>query len=301
MAVNNTGRNYLYLVLGGFFAFALLVFIAYSAFPSEGCVGIIEVNGEIVSQGSDATLFSDAVKGSGTISDEIAEAASRPDVKSILVLVDSPGGGVVASREIYEALRAVNKSKVAYVNELAASGGYYVAAGTDYIVATPNALTGSIGSIITLSDMSGLFEKVGYNLTMVKSGEKKDMGSPARPLSDSEREVLQSIVNESFDEFRTAILESRGERLDRKAFASVIDGRLLSGRQAKQVGLIDELGNKKAAIMKAAEFGGIGSSEPATCEISLKAERRGIFGSLASEIARIALGTSSAAPQLSYK
>ena len=299
--MKNVGRNYLYLVLGGLFAFALLLLLAYSAFPTEGCVGIIEVNGEIVSQGSDATLFSDAVKGSGTIADEIAEAGNRADVKSLLVLVDSPGGGVVASREIYEALRAVNKSKVAYVNELAASGGYYVAAGTDYIIATPNALTGSIGSIITLSDMSGLFEKVGYNLTMVKSGEKKDMGSPARPLSDSEREVLQSIVNESFDEFRNAILESRGERLDPAAFASVTDGRLLSGRQAKQVGLVDELGNRKAAIMKAAKLGGIQSGNPSTCEISLKAERRGIFGSLASEIARIALGTSSIAPHLSYK
>jgi protease IV len=301
VAVKQVGRNYLYLVLGGLFAFALLLLLAYSIFPTEGCVGVIEVNGEIVSQGADATLFSDAVRGSDTISQEIEEAGSRPDVKSILLLVDSPGGGVVASREIYEALRAVNKSKVAYVNELAASGGYYAAVGTDYIVATPNALTGSIGSIITLSDMSGLFEKVGYNLTMVKSGEKKDMGSPARPLSDSERGVLQSIVNESFDEFRNAIVESRGSRLDSAAFALVTDGRLLSGRQAKTVGLVDELGNRKAAIMKAAELGGIASLEPRTCEISLKSERRGIFGSLASEIARIVLGTRSATPHLSYK
>jgi protease IV len=294
------GGNYLYLVLGGLFAFAMLVLFAYSLFPAEGCVGVIEVNGEIVSQSSDATLFSDAVKGSDTISAEIAEAGSLPDVKSILVVVDSPGGGVVASREIYEALRAVNKSKVAYINELAASGGYYVAAGTDYIVATPNALTGSIGSIITLSDMSGLFGKVGYNVTIVKSGEKKDMGSPSRPLSDSERAVLQSIVNESFDEFHDAIIESREGRLERAAFESVADGRLLSGRQAKKVGLVDELGNRKAALRKAAQLGGIQGEEPRTCEISLNGGRKGIFGSLASEIARIALGASLPAPRLQY-
>ncbi|MCX6770328.1 MAG: signal peptide peptidase SppA [Candidatus Micrarchaeota archaeon] len=266
-------RNYLYMLVGGLFLVALAVVLGYSFLNTEGCVGVVEIKGELTSADSDSTLFSDAVKGSGTIAAEIAEADARPDVKSVLLLIESPGGSIVASREVYEAVKNASKPKVAYINELAASGGYYAAAPTDYIMANPNALTGSIGAIITLQDMSGLFEKVGYNMTSIVSGEKKDMGSPGRRLSDSERAVLQSIVDESFGEFRNSILESRGSRLNMSGFTDALDGRILSARQAKKIGLVDELGSKKQAVEKAAKLGGI-KGEPRICEISYSIEYR---------------------------
>ena len=293
-------RNYLYILVGGLFLVALAVVLGFSFLNTEGCVGVVEIKGELTSADSDATLFSDAVKGSGTYAAEIEEAEARPDVKSILLLIESPGGSIVASREIYEAVKNASKPKVAYIDELAASGGYYAAMPTDYIVINPNALTGSIGAIITLQDMSGLFEKVGYNMTSIVSGEKKDMGSPGRQMSGSERAILQSIVDESFGEFRSSILESRGSRLNMTGFEAALDGRILSGRQARRIGLVDELGNRKQAVEKAAKLGGI-KGEPRICEISASEGRRGMFSSLASQMAHALVGAQSQAYSVNYK
>lgn len=300
------GRNYLYLLLGGIFVIAVIVILAY-AFSSalsflslEGCVGVIEISGPIVSADIPATMFSDEVKGAESISKEIEEADSRPDVKSVIVLVDSPGGSVVGSKEIYDALRALNKSSVAYINEMAASGGYYVASATDYIVSQPDALTGNIGARATVSDMSGLFAKIGYNETTVKSGAMKDMGTPSRPMTPEEYAVFESIINESFQQFKSDVQAGRGKRLDSFGFATALDARILSGRQAKKIGLIDELGNKKRAIQKAAELGGIDSKEPPLCDLSSTSGKKGLLGSLSSEAVGF-LVRSAGVPRLSYQ
>jgi len=293
-------RNYLYLGLGGLLLVALFIVFAYSSSPFQGCVGVVEISGPIVSQGSDATLFSDGIKGSETIASEIESANERPDVKSVLVLIDSPGGSVVATREIYDALMSVNKSKVAYIHELGASGGYYVAAGTNYIMAHPDAITGSIGARMTLADMSGLFSKIGYNETSIKSGAMKDMGTPSRTLSEGETAVLESIVNESFAEFRQAVIDGRGKRLDMIAFEQVLDARIMTGRQAKKIGLVDETGDKKAAIKKAAELGGIKNNDPPVCELSKGGKRKGMLSSFSSE-AVLAVLQKMGLPQLLYR
>ncbi len=293
------GNNYAYAWLGGLLLLALLVVAAYSMAPLEGCVGVIEIKGQIVSDDVPATLFSDEVKGAQSIAREIKSAEGRREVKSVLLLIDSPGGSVVATREIYDAFSALNKSKVAYIHELGTSGGYYVASGADYILAHPDAITGNIGARITLADMSGLFSKLGYNETSIKSGAMKDMGTASRPLTLDEQEVLASIVDESFSQFREAVVRGRGSRLDAQLFEQALDARLLTGRQAKKIGLIDDVGSREAALKKAAWLGGIDSSEPQECELSKSSGKKSLLGAFASEAVQAALGRMGF-PRLSY-
>jgi len=300
------GPNYLFIVLGGIFAIALLIIIAYAfalpffSLPMEGCVGVVEISGPIITADIPSSMFSDETRGSETISEEIESANKRSDVKAVLLLIDSPGGSVVASKQIFDAVHGLNKSTVAYINEMAASGGYYIAAGTSYIVANPDAITGSIGARATFADMSGLFAKIGYNETTVKSGAMKDIGSTSRPMTDEERAVLQSIVNESFAQFRSDVEEGRGSRLDPAGFATALDARIMSGRQAKKIGLVDELGNKKAAIKKAAQLGGIKSETPRLCDLSSSKGKKSLFGSLSAETIDY-LVRGAGVPRLSYQ
>ncbi|MCX6772060.1 MAG: signal peptide peptidase SppA [Candidatus Micrarchaeota archaeon] len=292
MAGKANEPNYLAAVVGGIFLLAVLVLAAYSFFPSEGCIGVVEISGPLVTQDIPSSLFTDEQKGSQTIADELGEAGGRQDVRAVLLLIDSPGGSVIASQEIYSAVRAMNKTSVAFIREMAASGGYYAAAGTDYIVANPDALTGSIGARATLSDYSGLMEKLGINSTTFKTGDLKDMGSSERPISEKERAVWQSIVNESFQSFLTAVKEGRAGKLDRAGFEEVLDARILTGRQAKKIGLVDELGSKDAAIAAAARLSSMPlapGGEPRLCEISSSQKRGTLFGSLSAQALQLLL------------
>jgi len=299
MAAKAQGQNYLIPALGGLFLIAVLIIGAYSLFQPEGCIGVVEISGELVTQDVSPSLFTSGQKGSETIASELAEAGSREDVKAVLLLIDSPGGSVVASQEIYGAVRAMNKTSVSFIREMAASGGYYAAAGTDYIVANPDALTGSIGARATLSDYSGLMGKLGVNSTTIKTGAMKDIGSPERPMTENESAVWQSIVDESFQSFKSAVEERRAGKLDAAGFSQALDARILTGRQAKKIGLIDELGNKQSAIDAAARLSGM-KGEARLCEISSGSRRGGIFGSLSAEALRLLL-QSAGGPQVSYK
>lgn len=247
----------------------------------EGCVGVINIKGELMAEGSEGGLFAPGVKGSGSMAELIEETDKRADVKAVVFVINSPGGSVVASKEIYSAIKRMEKPNVAYFREVAASGAYYVGAGTDYIVSEPDALTGSIGVLATVADLSSLFEKIGVNMTTIKSGKYKDMGTIERPLEEDEREILQSIVDEIFTGFKDAVVESRGERLDMDEFEKVLDARILTGRQAEKIGLVDEIGDKKRAIEKAGEMAGL--EEPAVCEIT---EGGGLFGGVFSSAAK---------------
>lgn len=227
-----------------------------SLFGSSGCVGVIRVDGPITAEDVEDSIWSAGVSGSPTIVDYIRQAQDREDIKSILLVVNSPGGSPVASREIYNALKESDKPKVAYFREVAASGGYYIAMGTDYIISEPDAITGSIGARMTLSEMTGLFEKIGYNETSIKSGELKDMGTPARPMTEKERMILQEMVDQIFSEFKDIVIQNRGSELDRAEFEKVLDARIMSGRQAHEIGMVDEVGSKDDAIDKAIELTG---------------------------------------------
>ncbi|MEM4554447.1 MAG: signal peptide peptidase SppA [Candidatus Anstonellaceae archaeon] len=280
------------LLIGSF-----LVISLFSVSPPEGCVGIVEIKGPIIYDDVRASLFFDEIRGAKSIAQDIMSANERKDVKAVLVLIDSPGGSVVASTEIYDALSSLNKTKVAHINEIGTSGAYLIATATDYIIANPNAITGSIGARMSFADMSRLFEKIGYNETVIKTGEMKDIGSPARPMSKEEYGVLYSLLNESFSQFVEAIRKGRGERLNEVLFEQVLDARILSGRQAKNVGLVDELGKRDDALRKAGELAGL-KGEPRECMLSSTIKRRSMFGSLVSQLEYYV--KSKSLPQLSY-
>jgi protease-4 len=262
---------------------AFLVFLGILLFSSIStplfgkCVAVVELNQEITTESVPASLFVEGMPGSEEIAAAIKELDSRDDVGAVVFVVNSPGGSVVATREIYDAVKGLEKPKVAYFREVAASGAYYVSSAADYIISEPNALTGSIGVIMTLSDMSGLFEKIGLNMSAITSGEAKDIGSFARPMTEKERQILQALVDEIFSEFKSIVLENRGSRLNMEKFDEILDGRVVSGRQAKKIGLVDELGNKQAAISKAAQLANITDKEPAICEIELSSQSQGLF------------------------
>lgn len=250
----------------------------------QDCVGLIKVEGELTTDGGGGGIFAPGVLSSDDYAALIEEAGKRGEVKAVLVEINSPGGSVVASREIYESVKELKKPKVAYFREMAASGGYYAAAGTDYIISDPDAITGSIGARATFVDMSGLFEKIGYNQTVVKSGKHKDMGDPGRPMTGEEINITQGIVNEVFAEFVRAVEEGRGGRLNRSRFSEVLDARIMTGRQAKEVGLVDEVGNRKAALRKAAALANMSyeGDVPPVCEIGgNRGVWDGMFGSAA--------------------
>jgi protease-4 len=207
-------------------------------------VGLVEVEGLIVD--------------AGPIVQEIDDHTESSSIRAIVVRVQSPGGVVAPTQEIFGAIRrARDKGKpvVASLGAVAASGGYYLAAAANHVVASPGSLTGSIGVIIQLAEIEGLLRKVGVRYEIVKAGRFKDAGNISRPMSDEERQVLQALVDDMYDQFVTAVAVSRG--LDRQRVLALADGRVYSGRRAKELGLVDTLGGLDEAIQRAAELAGI--------------------------------------------
>ncbi len=257
-------------LLAVFFVGLFSVGLLAAAFP-EPCVALVKVDGEITTSSSQAGLFSASAAGSDELVELLKEAGERSEVKAVVVEINSPGGGAVASEEIYDALKKLEKPKVAFFREVAASGGYYVGVGTDYIVSSPDALTGSIGARATLEDFSKLFEKIGLNYTTIKTGEFKDIGDPSRSMNEKERAIIQSIIDESFQKFKSDVEANRRGRqnFNQANFETVLDARILTGRQAYKLGLVDELGNKQAALDKAAELAGM-DANPKVCVLEAK-------------------------------
>ncbi len=276
-------RHGLYLTAGlliiGFLILIAFVFLFSGFFPSlfGKCVAVVKIDQTLTTEGVPASIFYTGEPSSNDIANAIEKLDERPDVASVVFVINSPGGSVVATHDVYDAIKNLSKPKVAYFKEVAASGAYYISTPTDYIISDPDAITGSIGVIATFADMSGLFEKIGLNVTTVKSGAHKDIGSEARPLTKEERVILQNLINEVFNEFKSVVIENRGDKLDKQKFEEILDGRIVSGRQAKQIGLVDELGKEKDAIKKASELAGINEEEPRICEISTTNEGNQLF------------------------
>lgn len=218
---------------------------------SEGRVAIIPVYGVISSD--------------RPVRRAIAQFEDNRSVRAYVVDIRSPGGGVGASQGIYEALRSLREEQdlpiVAWIGSVGASGGYYAALPADTILALPGSITGSIGVIMEFPEASELFRKVGVEMEVVKSGPFKDTGSPARELTPADREMLQSVVDDVYDQFVEAIVSHRP--LDRAAVVALADGRIYTGRQAAETGLIDGLGTLDDAIDLAAAMAGL-DSDPAT-------------------------------------
>jgi protease-4 len=179
-------------------------------------------------------------------------------VKAVVLRVDTPGGTVVAAQEIHAELgrlRSGGKKIVVSMGDVAASGGYYVACAADRIVASAGTLTGSIGVVMQFPNYQGLFGKIGLSTNTIKSGEFKDVGNGAREMTDRERRLLQALVDDVQAQFVETV--AKGRQMTAERVRPLADGRVFSGRQARDLGLVDELGDLDAAIAAAARLAGI--------------------------------------------
>ncbi|UCG51391.1 MAG: signal peptide peptidase SppA [Candidatus Latescibacterota bacterium] len=206
-------------------------------------VAVVEIKGEI---------FYDIGK-----TTEIEDYRDNSNVKAVLLHINSPGGGVAASQAIYHAVAKVREKKpvVALMGSVAASGGYYVACAADTIIAHEGTLTGSIGVIAAFLRTEELFHKVGLDVTVIKSGEYKDIGSPYRRMTEEEKAYLGRLLDGVYRQFLEAVSEGRG--LPMRKVRQLAEGRLYSGQEAVEVGLVDKLGTYEDALELAARMGGI--------------------------------------------
>jgi protease-4 len=206
-------------------------------------VGEIDINGTIT--GSQETLK------------QLKEFRKESSIKAILLRIDSPGGAVGPSQEIYREIRRTVQSKpvVVSMGSVAASGGYYIASAASYIVANPGTLTGSIGVIIHLPNLHELFGKIGYQMTTIKSGKFKDIGNPAREMTPEEKELLQTTIDETYRQFVRDVASARN--LPEEQVREIADGRVIMGEKALELKLVDQLGNFEDALIKAGVLGKI--------------------------------------------
>lgn len=189
---------------------------------------------------------------------QLARYREDDSVPAIVVRIDSPGGEVAPTQEIFDEIRKTRKAGkkvIVSMGGVAASGGYYIACAADSIVANPGTLTGSIGVIFELPNVEGLFKKLGVDWEVVKSGKYKDIGSLARQLTDEERRLMQAVVDDAYRQFIEAIVQ--GRRLSRDQVLALADGRVFTGHQAKALGLVDRTGTYEDAIALAAQMVGI--------------------------------------------
>ena len=216
-----------------------------SRFAFGDKIAIVEVKGVITQ--------------SSAVIEELQQYLSDDGVKAIILRVDSPGGGVGPSQEIYrEIMRIKSTSKkkvVTSMGSVAASGGYYIASASDLIVANPGTITGSIGVIMQFSNFEELLKKIGIRGVVLKSGEHKDIGSPFREMTPEEKRIMQEVLDNVHEQFIQAVAD--GRKLDRSKVAQIADGRILTGEQAKNLGLVDQLGNLQDTIDITAKMAGI--------------------------------------------
>jgi protease-4 len=247
-------RAWIAVVIAG----AVLVFLAgsllvvYTAAPADGVavfagnrIAVLPVEG----------LISDDQR----LIRQLREFRRDGSVKGVVLYLDSPGGEVAPSQSLYRELvraREDGYPVVASIGSLGTSGAYYAALGADSILALPGSITGSIGVLMEFPDVQELLDKVGVRFEVVKSAEHKDIGSPFRDLTESERGLLQGVVDDVYDQFVDVIVEERG--LARDSILKIADGRLLSGRIAREYGLIDAEGNLVDAIAMAGRMAGLG-------------------------------------------
>jgi protease IV len=209
-------------------------------------IGVIPIEGVISSELSERTVR------------QLTKYRDDASIKAIILRIDSPGGGVASSQEIYEEVRRVRsggKLVVASLGSVAASGGYYVACVADRIFANAGTVTGSIGVIVQLANAEELLRKVGVASTVITSGPFKDSGNPTRTLRPEERQVFQALVDDVYQQFVEAVAQGRNLPLDEVRQAA--DGRIYTGRQAKDLRLVDELGSLQDAITYVASTIGI--------------------------------------------
>lgn len=237
-------------LLAGIFVFFLVLAVTVASFMGRPAnfvigdkIGVIEVFGVIAD--------------SRQVIEQLHDFRDNENIKAIVLRVDSPGGGVGPSQEIHDEVKAVDAQKpvVVSMGSVAASGGYYIAAPAREIVANPGTITGSIGVVMEFTNFQELLDKIGLSSVVVKSGEYKDIGSPAREMTSKEREILQNLIDDVHSQFVQSV--AKGRNLNEEDVRQLADGRIFSGRRAMEMGLVDRMGNLGVAIKLAAELSGV--------------------------------------------
>ena len=238
----------------------------YGQLPG-GNVALIRVEGTITAGASGGGPFAEAAAAERIVR-QLQGAAEDAGVRAILVRINSPGGSAAGSQEIYQEIRRVRdegKPVFASMGDVAASGGYYVASATERIFADPGTMTGSIGVISANLEMSGLFQKIGIKPQVLKEGEFKDMGSGLRPLTDQERQIIQSLLGNVYEQFVKAVADGRKGTLTEAQVRKLATGQVYTGEQALKLKLVDELGGLRPAVYAVARRAGI-KGEPVVKE-----------------------------------
>lgn len=215
-----------------------------SPFKSER-ISVIRIDGVI--SDTETSLFRDLTSSAFAL-ETIRKLTKDENVKAIVIRVNSPGGTVAASQELYKAIKDASKKKptIITMGDVAASGGYYIAAAADAIFANPGTITGSIGVITSYLNVHQLFSMIGVEGITLKAGKYKDIGSPTKPLTEEERKILQNLLNDSYNQFIADVAKGRNMKLiDVKKHA---EGLIYTGKQAKKAGLVDFIGDYYKAI-----------------------------------------------------
>ncbi len=275
----------------------ILIFFAI-IFIITAILSFIVTFSEKVSIGEKVALVnvSGVIMDSSGVVEELKKHAKDSSVKAIVIRVDSPGGAVAPSQEIYnEVLKVKEKKKVVVsMGSVAASGGYYIAAPADKIVANAGTLTGSIGVIMEIPNFQGLMEKIGIEAQVIKSGKHKDIASVFKSLKPEEKKILQSVLDDVHDQFIRAVSDGRGMDFDKAR--KISDGRIFTGRMAKEAGLVDELGSLEDAIALAGQLSGI-KGEP---EVVRKEDKFSLSELLKSQIPSSLIGESFSGISIKY-
>lgn len=246
-------------------------------------VGVITVEGVITASGGQS-MFGAPLGGVRQTLDQLKRAEDNDSIKSVVLRINSPGGSAAASQELYHAIRQLADAKpvVASMADAAASGGYYIALPAERIIANPATMTGSIGVRMSFLHYYELMDELGVDGGSITSGPYKDIGSPWREMTDSERELLQGMITNIYDQFINDVAESRGMEVDE--VRTLADGRIFTGEQAMNAGLIDETGGFNDAVRIAGELGGI-EGEPQVRDMG---RRGGLFDLLGMQTKAIA-------------
>jgi protease-4 len=244
--------------------------------PITGRLAMVEIGGVIES--------------SEEVVRQLKKYEDDSSIKALIIRIDSPGGGAAASQEIYDQLlkfREKDKFIIASMGSVAASGGYYIACAADTIFANPGTITGSIGVIFSYMIFENLMDKAGIKMEVVKSGDLKDVGNPARQMSPRERIMLQSVIDDTYGQFIEVVSERRG--LDIDVVKGLADGSIFTGRQAQEKGLVDKLGTLQDAIAKAGEMTDLGTNPRVVKERRYRREFWDqVFGALGLDIFKAA-------------
>lgn len=257
--LDDKGKKALLIVAVAIVVLAALFFLLFLASSQtdfggfEKKLAVIPIKGEIIMDSQDFSQSAGALE----LVKQIDDAENDPSVSAIFFDIDSPGGEIVATHQVVEKIRETKKPTISYIGSVGASGAYYIASATDYVIADPFSVTGSIGALWMLPNVKKLLEDFGVKMDVIRSGDLKALPNPFEEISPEQKQLISAMVSESFEQFKSDVLEFRGNKVSSQSLGKITDGRIISGKQALELKLVDQLLTREKAIQKAAQIAGI--------------------------------------------